>query len=100
MSQGALIVTGIHTGQIRSAATALAGPPAASMDASWGEIVEVSVHAPTGLLRVESLEQGPVAELGPSAQRDRAGTASAFTREAATSFRTRPAPSRWRTTSW
>ncbi|MEU3176025.1 MULTISPECIES: hypothetical protein [unclassified Streptomyces] len=65
MSQGALIVTGIHTGEIRSAATALAGPPASSVDASWEEIVEVSVHAPTGLLRVESLEQGPVEELEP-----------------------------------
>ncbi|MDT0471385.1 hypothetical protein ACIQKE_22795 [Streptomyces griseoviridis] len=59
MSQGALIVTGIHTGAIRTTATALTGPPAASRDDSWEEIAEVSVRVPTGLLRVESLEQGP-----------------------------------------
>jgi hypothetical protein len=65
MSQGALIVTGIHTGAIRVTAIALTGPPDASEDAPWEEIVEVSVRVPTGLLRVESLEHGPVAGLAP-----------------------------------
>lgn len=101
MSHGALIVTGIHTGEIRATATPMTGPPPGLADDLWEEIVEVSVHAPTGGLRVESLEQGPVDGLAPSAQRDRAGTGSAFTREAAAAApsRTRPVPNRWRTTS-
>ncbi|MCI3276730.1 hypothetical protein [Streptomyces cylindrosporus] len=65
MIQGALVVTGIHTGMVRATATALAGPPTAPTDACWEEIVEVSVHATTGLLRVESLEHGPVETLPP-----------------------------------
>ncbi|WAU81470.1 hypothetical protein O1Q96_17765 [Streptomyces sp. Qhu-G9] len=60
MSHGALIVTGIHTGEIRATATPMNGPPPGPADDFWEEIVEVSVHAPTGGLRVESLEQGLV----------------------------------------
>ncbi|MEU6610411.1 hypothetical protein ABZ922_36105 [Streptomyces shenzhenensis] len=65
MSHGALIVTGIHTGEIRATATSLTGPPPVPADDAWEEIVEVSVHGPTGRLRVESLEQGPVDRLAP-----------------------------------
>ena len=65
MSHGALIVTGIHTGEIRATATPMTGPPPGPADGSWEEIVEVSVHAPMGGLRVESLEQGPVDGLAP-----------------------------------
>lgn len=65
MSHGALIVTGIHTGEIRATATPMTGPPPGPADDLWEEIVEVSVHAPTGGLQVESLEQGPVDGLAP-----------------------------------
>ncbi|MEU9207747.1 hypothetical protein AB0D27_07270 [Streptomyces sp. NPDC048415] len=60
MSHGALIATGIHTGQVRVTAEALNGPPDTSADEAWEEVVEVSVHAPAGRLQVESLEDGPV----------------------------------------
>ncbi|MEZ3179486.1 hypothetical protein KYY02_12555 [Streptomyces pimonensis] len=69
MSHGALVVTGIHTGEIRATATPMTGAPSGPADDLWEEIVEVSVHAPTGGLRVESLEQGPVdglAHLSPA----------------------------------
>ncbi|MFJ5838178.1 hypothetical protein ACIQGO_15655 [Streptomyces shenzhenensis] len=65
MSHGALIVTGIRTGEIRATATSLTGPPPVHADDVWEEIVEVSVQAPTGSLRVESLEHGPVDGLAP-----------------------------------
>ncbi|WP_371658284.1 hypothetical protein [Streptomyces sp. NBC_00280] len=65
MSQGALVVTGIHTGTVRATATALVGPPVASVHASWEEIVEVGLRVTTGLLRVESLGHGPVDGLAP-----------------------------------
>ncbi|MFE7976088.1 hypothetical protein [Streptomyces shenzhenensis] len=65
MAHGALIVTGIHTGEIRATATSLTGPAPVHADDVWEEIVEVSVQAPTGSLRVESLEQGPVDGLAP-----------------------------------
>ncbi|WP_435229289.1 hypothetical protein [Streptomyces sp. Tue6028] len=60
MSEGVLIVTGIHTGHIRLAAQALTCPPATLSDDIWEEVVEVSVHASTDRLQIESLEQGPV----------------------------------------
>jgi len=60
MSRGALIATGIHRGPIRVTAEALAGPPDASVDEAWEEVVEVSVYAPAGRLQVESLAGGPV----------------------------------------
>jgi hypothetical protein len=67
MSHGALIVTGIHTGEVRATAAPLSSPPpgTAKDDVFWEEIVEVSVCAPTGNLQVESLEQGPVDGLAP-----------------------------------
>ncbi|MFC9091074.1 hypothetical protein ACGFYM_17970 [Streptomyces sp. NPDC048231] len=65
MTHGALIVTGIHIGEVLATATAMTGPPLGPADDFWEEIVEVSAHAPTGGLRVESLEQGPVDGLAP-----------------------------------
>ncbi len=59
MSHGALVVTGIHTGPVRVAAEALSGPPNTPTDAEWEEVVEISVHAPSGRLRVDSLQHGP-----------------------------------------
>jgi hypothetical protein len=63
MSEGALIAVGIHLGEIRATASSVSGPPPVPADDFWEEIVEVSVHAPTGSLRVESLEHGPVDRL-------------------------------------
>jgi hypothetical protein len=62
MSQGALVVTGLHTGEVRVTAASLDGPPpvTAKEGTVWDEIVEASVRATTGGLRVESLELGPV----------------------------------------
>ncbi|MDQ0904034.1 hypothetical protein QFZ22_000019 [Streptomyces canus] len=69
MSEGALIAVGIHLGEIRATASSVSGPPPVPADDFWEEIVEVSVYAPTGSLRVESLEHGPVnglASLSPA----------------------------------
>jgi hypothetical protein len=68
MLKGAFITTGINTGYVRVAALAQDAPPSEQEMENWEEIVEVSVHAPAGRLRVESLEFGPVpdAELSPS----------------------------------
>lgn len=63
MSEGALIATGIHLGEIRATASSVTGPPPAPTDRFWEEIVEISVYAPAGDLRVESLEHGPVGGL-------------------------------------
>lgn len=68
MAHGLLVVTGIHTGEIRATATPLTGPPPGPADDVWEEIVEVSVHAPKGRLQIESLERGPaegLASLSP-----------------------------------
>ncbi|MFF9901545.1 hypothetical protein [Streptomyces longispororuber] len=67
MSAGALIATGIHTGHVR--VQALTGPPPAAPEEErrmldeWDEVVEVTVHAPAGDLRTESLHTGPVDDL-------------------------------------
>ncbi|MEU0206614.1 hypothetical protein [Streptomyces canus] len=69
MAEGALIAVGIHLGEIRATAFSVSGPPPVPADEFWEEIVEVSVYAPTGSLRVESHEQGPVdglASLSPA----------------------------------
>ncbi|WP_413755053.1 hypothetical protein [Streptomyces sp. MMBL 11-3] len=63
MSRGALVATGIHTGDVRVGTSVMTSPAVTSADASWEEIVEISVHAPAGLLKVESLEKGPVVRL-------------------------------------
>ncbi|MFF0837662.1 hypothetical protein ACWDU8_07910 [Streptomyces sp. NPDC003388] len=68
MLSGAFIATGINTGYVRVTALAQGTPPDERESEDWEEIVEISVHAPAGRLRVESLEFGPVpdAELSPS----------------------------------
>ncbi|MER6678943.1 hypothetical protein [Streptomyces sp. NPDC000983] len=62
MTEGALIGTGLNTGRVR---VTVDGPhdhaPEAPAD-DWEEVVEASVHAPTGRLQVESLELGPPAD--------------------------------------
>jgi hypothetical protein len=60
MEQGVLIATGIHTGYVRVAVAVLDGPPTAPAQADWDEIVEVSVRAPTGSLRLDAPLDGPV----------------------------------------
>ncbi|MET7944393.1 hypothetical protein [Streptomyces sp. NPDC005302] len=71
MSQGALIVTGINTGFVEAAVTAQHSAPVAAPAKTWDEIVEVSVRARGGNMRLESLDLGPVADalvlLPPSA---------------------------------
>ncbi|MFJ5234851.1 hypothetical protein ACIQBJ_33810 [Kitasatospora sp. NPDC088391] len=66
MPTGARVHTGINTGPVRITATALPRRPAPPTDThDWDEVVEASAHAPRGLLRVESLDEGPVAGLPP-----------------------------------
>jgi hypothetical protein len=62
MGERALIATGINTGLVR---VTIQGPYSNTPDHpadDWDEIVEASVHAPTGKLAVESLELGPLAD--------------------------------------
>lgn len=61
MSEGALITTGINTGHVRITAITQDAAPVHDAQGQWEEIVEVSVHAPAGALRIESMELGPVA---------------------------------------
>lgn len=65
MSAGALIATGVNIGPVRvqtATSTEPAAPPVAGQ-AEWDEIIEVTVHAPRGRLRVEGLEHGTVGDL-------------------------------------
>ncbi|MFD7643453.1 hypothetical protein ACFV4P_22680 [Kitasatospora sp. NPDC059795] len=64
MPTGARIHTGIDTGPVLVTATGSDRRPDSPADTdSWDEIIEASVHAPRGILRVEALEKGPVPEL-------------------------------------
>ncbi|MFD7733414.1 hypothetical protein ACFV6F_23875 [Kitasatospora phosalacinea] len=61
MLAGARIHTGINMGPVRVTATALRQRPSPVEDIDgWDEVVEASVYAPRGQLRIESLEEGPV----------------------------------------
>lgn len=65
MSAGALIATGVSEGPVRVQAHTGTGPPPTAPDRweGWEEVVEVTVHAPTGRLRVQCLELGDVRDL-------------------------------------
>ncbi len=63
LATGALIYTGIDTGNVRLRAHSYAEPPQELDEATWEEIVEVSVHAPFGQLQIDSLHTGPVPAL-------------------------------------
>ncbi|MGW2255161.1 hypothetical protein ACWCXH_33990 [Kitasatospora sp. NPDC001660] len=65
MSAGARIYTGIDTGQVRVQASAHGERPPipADLDDPWSDIVEASVFAPLGNLRVDSLAHGPAPHL-------------------------------------
>ncbi|WP_125264438.1 hypothetical protein [Streptomyces alboflavus] len=65
MSSGALIVSGVSDGPVRVTVATSAGPPPTPSDRGdgWEEVIEVTVHAPTGRLRVQSLERGDVRDL-------------------------------------
>ncbi|MGR4852106.1 hypothetical protein [Streptomyces sp. LARHCF252] len=68
MDRGAFILTGINTGHVRVETRVLETAPDVEAD-DWEEVVEVSVHAPAGDLKVESLDLGPdtgVQSLSPS----------------------------------
>ncbi|MEV0615372.1 hypothetical protein AB0I81_18790 [Nonomuraea sp. NPDC050404] len=74
MSAGALLYTGIDTGLVHVAITLASHPPEnpdpgpgneTSPETSWQDIVEASVHAPRGQLRLDSLDTGPVPGLPP-----------------------------------
>ncbi|MFD5921738.1 hypothetical protein ACFVYP_33155 [Kitasatospora sp. NPDC058201] len=62
MTAGARVHTGIHTGPVRAHVTVLTARPGdrEGPEPGWSEIVEASVHAPRGSLRVDSLSDGPV----------------------------------------
>ena len=59
----AIILTGIHTGDVQVTAEPLDTPPPVGDTTIWEEIVETSVHCPSGQLLVESLDLGPAEEL-------------------------------------
>ncbi|MEU7168797.1 hypothetical protein AB0A70_29800 [Streptomyces morookaense] len=63
MDIGAMVTAGIHTGHVKVCATVVAGPPESDDFADWDEVVEVSVYAPRGELRVSSVYFGPPDEL-------------------------------------
>jgi hypothetical protein len=63
MSHGAIIVTGIHTGDIQVAAETRATAPQAGTHTTWEEVVETSIQCQSGQLLVESLDLGPAEEL-------------------------------------
>jgi hypothetical protein len=54
--RGAYVYTGIHTGYVRVTAVALEGPPGDPDTEAWEEVVDVSVKARRGRLRVRSFE--------------------------------------------
>ncbi|MFI1799434.1 hypothetical protein ACH427_19085 [Streptomyces sp. NPDC020379] len=63
MDVGAMVSTGIHTGQVKVCAATTAGPPQTGDFCDWDDVVEASVYAPHGDLRVSTLYFGPVVEL-------------------------------------
>ncbi|TDD05396.1 hypothetical protein E1292_17170 [Nonomuraea deserti] len=72
MSAGALLYTGIDTGVVHVGLTLASQPPDNlvpdagtddNLGASWQDIVEASVHAPRGQLRLDSLDTGPVSDV-------------------------------------
>ncbi|MGW2721757.1 hypothetical protein [Streptomyces sp. NPDC001492] len=63
LSHGALILTGIRTGDVQVTAEPRDTPPPASDHTTWEEIVETSIQCHTGQLLVESLDLGPADEL-------------------------------------
>ncbi|KQV14644.1 MULTISPECIES: hypothetical protein [unclassified Kitasatospora] len=65
MTAGTRIHTGIDSGPVAVAVTVRAArPPETQLPADdWTEIVEASIHAPNGSLRVDSLANGPTLEL-------------------------------------
>ncbi|MER7780357.1 hypothetical protein ABTZ21_36075 [Streptomyces sp. NPDC096191] len=58
MAAGALIMTGINTGYVNVEASVVDRCPDVDTD-GWEEVMEISVNAPSGDLKVESLERGP-----------------------------------------
>ncbi|MER5587342.1 hypothetical protein ABT090_37680 [Streptomyces asoensis] len=58
MASGAFILTGINTGFVHVETRVTSERPDIDVG-SWEEVVEVSVYAPAGDLKVESLELGP-----------------------------------------
>ncbi|CAN3985940.1 hypothetical protein KPATCC21470_8672 [Kitasatospora purpeofusca] len=65
MNVGARVQTGIHNGPVNVRATVLETRPGpdARLREDWSEIVEASISAPHGNLRVDSLADGPVPAL-------------------------------------
>ncbi|WP_433261603.1 hypothetical protein ACQPZF_27280 [Actinosynnema sp. CS-041913] len=70
---GALVFTGISHGRVRVCAAVTDREPPDVEPGPWEEIVDVSVTAPYGQLRVDSYDKGPPAEL-PSLSPGGAGT--------------------------
>jgi hypothetical protein len=58
MAAGALILTGINTGYVNVETNVVDRYPYVDTD-GWEEVMEISVNAPAGDLKVESLEHGP-----------------------------------------
>ncbi|WP_407111671.1 hypothetical protein ACE1N8_32420 [Streptomyces sp. DSM 116494] len=58
MAAGALILTGVNTGYVNVETSVVDRRPDVDTD-GWEEVMEISVNAPAGDLKVESLERGP-----------------------------------------
>jgi hypothetical protein len=58
MATGAMIYTGIDRGAVRVSADVRVAPPPRVDAGPWDDIVEATVHAPHGQLRVHRLEYG------------------------------------------
>lgn len=63
LPSGALVFAGISQGYVRVRAVAAEQAPADADRAAWEDIVDVSVTAPHGELRVDSYEDGPAQTL-------------------------------------
>jgi hypothetical protein len=64
MSSGALIATGINRGPVRVKVDLRRAAPRKIDSSAWDDIVEASIYAPLGNLRVDQLEYAP-ADTGP-----------------------------------
>lgn len=65
MSSGAMIYTGIDRGAVRVTTDVRSTAPEQIDPGPWDDVVEASVHAPHGELRIHRLEYGPLDQPPP-----------------------------------
>ncbi|MEV7617544.1 hypothetical protein [Streptomyces sp. NPDC089799] len=63
MDRGALVLTGINTGNVSVQVATLEAPAEEHASAAWEQCAQVLLWAPTGQLRIESLVNGPHPDL-------------------------------------